>query len=189
MAATVLINEWNGTVGVQGGTDKTGNTIKFKSADNSVVDINNPLIRPNAGAYRSYEKWIRAYLSDLGGSASISNLEVFTVGSPNTGVSIWARTYATYCDAAGDAEADPNAPRPGGYGSAGSLPDPKTNLFAATSAAPISLGAGPFNANTDDGDIVEAGVGSYLALQMEVTREAVIGGTRSYELVLRYDEE
>lgn len=189
MAATVIINEWNGTVGSQSATSKAGSTVKFKSADNAVVDTSNPLVKPNAGVYRSYEKWLRCYISDLGDSASISNIEVFTTGTPNTGVSIWAATFATYCNAEGNALADPNSPRSGGYSSANALPQPKTNLFLASSAAPISLGAGPYDVNVDDGDIVEAGVGLYLALQMEVLPSAAFGATRSYQVVVRYDEE
>lgn len=189
MAATVIINEWNGSVGSQSATSKAGSTVRFKSAPNSIVDSSDPLLRPNAGVYRSYEKWLRCYISDLGDSASISNVEIFTTGTPNTGISIWAATFSTYCDAEGDAEADPNSPRTGGYSSANALPQPKTNLFLATSAEPISLGEGPFAENQDDGDIVAAGVGDYLALQMEVLPSASFGTTRSYQVVVRYDEE
>jgi hypothetical protein len=189
MAATIIINEWNGSVGTQSATSKAGSTVKFKSADDAIVSTDNPLVKPNAGVYRSYEKWLRCYISDLGDSASVSNIEVFTTGTPNTGISVWAATFDTYCDANGDAEADPHAPRIGGYSSANALPQPKTNLFLATSTDPISLGAGPFSENQADGDIVEAGVGSYLALQMEVLPSATTGSTRSYQVIVRYDEE
>lgn len=189
MAATVIINEWNGSVGSQSATSKAGSTVKFKSADNAVVDANDPLVKPNAGVYRSYEKWLRCYLSDLDDSDSISNIEIFTTGTPNTGVSIWAATFESYCDADGDDEADPHAPRIGGYSSDNALPQPKTNFFLATSSSPISLGEGPFSENSDDGDIEEAGVGEYLALQMEVLPSAQLGNTRSYQVVVRYDEE
>ena len=189
MAATIIINEWNGTVGEQSATPKTGSTVKFKSAPNAIVDTNDPLIKPNAGVYRSYEKWLRCYISDLGDSESISNIEIFTTGTPNTGISVWAATFDTYCDAEGDPEASPNAPRSGGYSSANALPQPKTNLFQATSAEPISLGAGPFSENQADGDIEQAGIGSYIAMQMEVLPSAAIGATRSYQVIVRYDEE
>jgi hypothetical protein len=189
MAATVIINEWNGSVGTQSATNKAGSTVKFKSADNAFVNTDNPLVKPNAGVYRSYEKWLRCYISDLGDSESISNLEVFTTGTANTGISIWAGKFATYCNAEGDAEADPHAPRPGGYSQANALPQPKTNLFLATSGSPIVLGEGPFTENEDDGDIVEAGIADYLVLQMEVLPSASIGATRSYQVIVRYDEE
>jgi len=189
MAATIIINEWNGTVGGQSATSKAGAIVKFKSADNAVVDNNNPLIRPNAGVYRSYEKWLRCYIEDLGDSESISNIEVFTTGTPNTGVSVWVSTFGSYCNAEGNGGADPNSPRAGGRSSANAMPQPKTNLFLATSENPISLGAGPFDANQNDGNIEGTGIGNYLALQMEVLPSATIGSTRSYQVIVRYDEE
>ncbi len=189
MAASIIINEWNGTVGTQSATSKSGGTIRFKSADNAEVDSNDPLIRPNSGVYRSYEKWLRCYIEDLEDATSISNLEVFTTSRANTGVAIYAATFESFCDAEGDAEHDPSSPRIGGRHSENALPNPKTNLFAATSAAPIQLGDGPFSENEDDGDIEDAGVGLYLVLQMEVSPSAVEGQSRNYAVVLRYDEE
>jgi hypothetical protein len=62
-------------------------------------------------------------------------------------------------------------------------------LFLATSGSPIVLGEGPFTENEDDGDIVEAGIADYLVLQMEVLPSASIGATRSYQVIVRYDEE
>lgn len=189
MAATIIINEWNGTVPDQVPTSKTGDVIRFKSADNSVVDEEDQLVRPNAGVYRSYEKWLRAAIDTLDDMTQVSNLEVFTVGTANTGISIWAGTAESYCNAEGDPEADQISPKAGGYNSSGALSQPKTNLFLATSSSPISLGAGPFTENADDGDVEQAGIGNYLVLQMEVTSSAAEEQTRQYELILRYDQE
>ena len=192
MAATIIINEWNGTVGVQSATSKSGDTIRFKSADNAEVDTNDTLRRPNAGVYRSYEKWLRTNISDLGDSTNVSNLELFTTSSADTGLTIWAATADSYCNAEGDPEADQITPKAGGYQSAGALQAPKENLFLYTSASPLSLGVGPFTVNADDGDIVEAGIGSYVVLQMDVSPSAAEtpnSTTRAYSLILRYDEE
>lgn len=182
MAATIHLNEWNGTVGTQESTYKNGTTIRFKSADNAIVDNSNPMIRPNAGVYRSYEKWLRARIDDLDDATAISNVEVFTTGTPNAGISIWAATASAYCE-------DNGSPRIGGYSSANALPQPKTNLFAATSSDPIVLGEGPFDTNEADGDVEDTGIGDYLVLQMEVLPSAALGQTRSYSIILRYDEE
>lgn len=189
MAADIAINEWNGTVNSQIATNKTGGTVRFKSADNAVVNNSDPLRRPNTGVYRSFEKWLRLNIVDLDDADNVSNLEVFAEGTPNAGVSIWARAYASYCNAAGNELADPNSPRSGGRASTGALPNPKVNLFTYTSESPLSLGAGPYTVNVDDGDIVEAGIGSYVALQMDVAPSAAEATTSSYSLVFRYDEE
>lgn len=189
MAATIAMNEWNGTVGVQVGTPKGGGTIKFKSADDAVNDNNDPLVKPSVGVYRSYEKWLRASITDLDDAASISNIEVYVTGTPGTGISIWAKTVETYCDAEGNPLADPNTPYAGGRSSSGAMPGPKTNLFTYTSANPLSLGAGPYAVNEDDGDIVEAGIGEYLVLQMEVLPSATVGTTRSYGFKVTYEED
>jgi len=178
MAATIELNEWNGTLGTQAATPKSGGIVRFKSADDSVVDENDKLVRPNAGVYRSYEKYLRLYIDDLVDSANISNLEVFTSGTPNTGISIWAKAVDAFA-----------TPKVGGYGIAGAMAAPKQNLFTYTSAEPLSLGEGPYDANVDDGDIEDAGIGKYLVLQMEVLPSVETGDTDSYELILRYDEE
>ena len=176
MAAQIIINEWNGSAGSQASTPKTGSTIRFKSADDSAVNNSNPMVKPNAGAYRSYEKWLRASIQDLDDATNISNIEVFVAGTPNTGVSIWASTQEEYCATNG-------SPRSGGYSSANAMPQPKENLFTYTSANPLLLGEGPFTEDTD------GGVGNFFVLQMEVLPSASVGTTRSYSLILRYDEE
>lgn len=48
MAATVTILEKNGAGGTT--TDKTGGTVRLKKADNSTVDLINPLVKPAAGS-------------------------------------------------------------------------------------------------------------------------------------------
>lgn len=187
---TIILNEWNGTVLAQGATNKTNEAIRFKSADSPVVDNDNPLLRPNAGVFRSCEKWLRLQIVDVGDSTAISNIEVYTTGAVAMGTSIWARTVATYCDAVGDIEADQIDPLGGGYASAGAMPQPKTNLFDALSDAPLSLGEGPYEENSDDGVGIDgAGIGLYLVLQMEVYPTATVGANDSYDLIFRYDEE
>ena len=46
MAATVQIVEKNGAGGTT--TDKTSGTIRFKNADNSTVDLVNPMVKPGS---------------------------------------------------------------------------------------------------------------------------------------------
>ena len=82
MAATVQIVEKNGAGGTQ--TDKTSGTIRFKNADNSTVDTNDPLVKPTSGTDYSFEKWIRFNVS--GGSyTQITNIEAYSDGSSGLG--------------------------------------------------------------------------------------------------------
>jgi len=173
--ATVYFQEFNGEAGVEVPTSKQASPLQFTAIDSPDVEevetAAHALVSPNAGVFRSYEKWLRVCVESLGDSTSISNLEVFVNGdTPNDGISVWVKTAEVYA-----------TPKVGGYASAGAMTAPKTNLFATSSDDPISLGAGPFEAAED--------VGLYLVVQMEVLPSAGIGLTSSYSLVLRYDEE
>lgn len=163
MAATVQIIEKNGAGGTP--TDKTGGTIRFKNADNSTVDLNNPMVKPSTGQKDwSFEKWLR--LNITGGSFSqISNLRAYTDGSSGlgTGINIWAKAVGSY---ATPAEATAST----GY----------ANLFTYTSGSPLSLGAGPYTGTGEKGD--------HLVMMAEVT-DAVAGGlTPSETLTIAWDE-
>lgn len=103
MAATVVLLEKNGT-GAGTTTDKTSGTVRFKNADNSTVDLANPLVK-SAGTDYSYEKWLR--LSVTGGSFSqITNAKAYTDGTNGFGTGVemfWKAvgTYATPAEASG----------------------------------------------------------------------------------------
>ncbi len=136
MAATVLIGEKNGAGGTF--TDKTSGTIRFKNADNATVDLVNPMVVPASGSDYSFEKWLRMKIGATGPASQISNLKFYTDGANGlgTGVSLWAKAVTTY---ATPAEATATT----GY----------TDAFTYTSAAPLSLGAGPYSTiNTEMGD-------------------------------------
>lgn len=145
MAATVIINEWNGTSGAESATDKTSGTLRFKKADNATVDINNPLVKPVAGNDRSYEKWTRLRITGTGPTGEITNLRYWTDGSNNfgTGITAFVRTtntatYATPAIPANDASG--------------------TNVFSFTSGSPKdadAISAGPFTGtNVNIGDFI-----------------------------------
>lgn len=167
MAADVSIIEVNGTEGVEEATPKAGETVRFKSADDSEVDNNDPLVKPNAGVYRSYEKYLRTVLNDLDESDSISNIEVFATGSANTGLAILAKTEEDYATPVRTAMAGD-----------------KANIFTYTTNSPLVLGEGPFDTAGD-----AEGIGLFLVLQMEVYPSATTGTMDAFNLVLRYDEE
>lgn len=162
MAATVQIVEKNGAGGTQ--TDKTSGTIRFKNADNSTVDLNNPMVKPGAGSDFSFEKWLRMNVS--GGTYSqITNVKVYSDGANGlgTGVLLWAKAVTTF---ATPAEATATT----GY----------TNFFSYTSGSALSLGAGPFTSTGEKGD--------HAVMMCEVQSTASGGLTPTETLTLAWDE-
>jgi len=163
MPATVQLVEKNGAGGTP--TDKTSGNIRFKNADNSTVDLNNPMVVPSAPGFDySFEKWLR--LNVTGGSYSqITNVRAYSDGSNGmgTGVEVYAKAVATY---ATPAEATATT----GY----------TNFFTYTSGAALSLGAGPFTSTGEKGD--------HLVMMLRVSEAASAGLTPSETLTLAWDE-
>ena len=162
MAATVQIVEKNGAGGTT--TDKTSGTVRFKNADNSTVDLLNPMVKPPTGSDFSFEKWLR--LNVTGGSYSqITNVRAYMDGANGfgTGVLLWAKAVANY---ATPAEATATT----GY----------TNAFTYTSGSPLTLGAGPFTSTGEKAD--------HLVMMMEVQSTASGGLTPSETLTIAWDE-
>lgn len=162
MAATVQIVEKNGAGGTT--TDKTGGTVRFKNADNSTVDLNNPMVKPGAGSDWSFEKWLR--MNVTGGTYSqITNAKLYSDGTSGlgAGINIWAKAVTSY---ATPAEGTAST----GY----------ANLFTYTSGAALSLGAGPFTSTGEKGD--------HAVLLAEVTSSASGGLTASETITLAWDE-
>lgn len=162
MAATIQLVEKNGAGGTQ--TDKTSGNIRMKKADNSTVDLLNPLVKPTSGSDWSFEKWLR--LNVTGGTyTQISNLRAFTDGSSGlgTGINLWAKAVSSYATPAA-------ATSSAGY----------ANAFTYTSGAPLSLGAGPYTGTGEKGD--------HLVLALEVTSAASGGLTPSETITAQWDE-
>ena len=162
MAATVQIVEKNGAGGTK--TDKTGGTVRFKNADNSTVDLLNPMVKPGAGSDWSFQKWLR--LNITGGTfTQISDIRAYTDGSSGlgTGINLWGKAVASY---ATPAEETASA----GY----------ANMFTYTSGAALSLGAGPFTGTGEKG--------AHLVMALEVQSSAAGGLTPSETLTIAWDE-
>lgn len=172
MAATMLVQEKNGAG--ETATNKTAGTVRHKNADNATVDTANPLIKPASGQEYSYQKWLRLNVS--GTFTQVSNLKVYTDGANGlgTGVKLWWITAAAY--------STPVIPNE-------SLDPPQhastnmTNAFSYTSAAPLSLGAGPF-----DNTALPKDIGSYLISVMEVETTAAQGITPGETITFAWDE-
>jgi hypothetical protein len=162
MAATVQIVEKNGAGGTI--TDKTSGNIRFKNADNSTVDLVNPMVKPPSGSDFSFEKWLRFNVSG-GTYTQITNVRAYSDGANGlgTGVLLWAKAVTAY---ATPAEATATT----GY----------TNFFTYTSGSALTLGAGPFTSTGEKAD--------HLVMMSEVQSTASGGLTASETLTLAWDE-
>ncbi len=162
MAATVQLIEKNGAGGT--GTDKTSGNIRFKNADDSTVDLNNPMVVPTSGTDYSFEKWLR--MNVTGGTyTQITNVKAYSDGANGlgTGVGLYAKAVTSY---ATPAEATATT----GY----------TDFFSYTSGSALSLGAGPFTGTGEKGD--------HLVMIMTVASTASNGVTPSETVTLAWDE-
>lgn len=165
MAASVLIVEKNGAGGTA--TDKTAGAIRFKNADNALVDTLNRMAIPLSGSDWSYEKWLRLKIVTAP-SVDIQNLRFYTDGSSGygTGVNLWAKAVGTYATPAEGTSAQ-------GY----------ADVFSYTAANTLSLGAGPYGEAGAVGEI-----GSHLVLLLEVQSTASPGLLANETLTFSYDE-
>lgn len=162
MAATVQIVEKNGAGGTQ--TDKTSGTIRFKNADNSTVDLVNPMVKPPSGNDYSFEKWLRMNVS--GGTYSqITNVRAYSDGSNGmgTGVEVYAKAVASFATPA-------EATSITGY----------TNFFTYTSGSPLTLGAGPFTSTGEKAD--------HLVMMLRIDNTCSGGVTPTETLTMAWDE-
>jgi hypothetical protein len=166
MPASVDIKEWNGPTASPTKTVKTGGTVRFKNADDPNVDLNNPMVIPTTGIDWSYRKWLRLAIGATGPNQQISNIVCYSDGANNmgTGTQVKAKANATYD---GPSEAAPD----------GTFAD----FFTYTSAAPLSLGAGPFSGTNTD-------IGNFVILQFGVDSTASPGITPSETITFQYDE-
>jgi hypothetical protein len=182
MAATVIINEWNAPEGTI--TDKTSGTIRMKNADNSTVDLVNPLVIPASNQEYSFEKYIRLQITDEGGFSQIDNLRSYSDSSNEfgTGVLMWYAVTGLWADPVVPAEGND----PPQSSAAGSPQEDMADWFTTTSGAPADMDAintGPFV----DGS-PEEHIGDFLVLVMEVNQTASAGVTPSETLTFAYDE-
>lgn len=162
MAATVQIVEKNGAGGTQ--TDKTSGTIRFKNADNSTVDLVNPMVKPGAGTDYSFEKWLRFNVSG-GTYTQITNIRAYSDGANGlgTGVGLYAKAVTSF---ATPAEATATT----GY----------TDFFTYTSGSPLTLGASTYTSTGEKGD--------HLVMICTVASTASGGLTSSETLTVAWDE-
>lgn len=168
MAATVIINEWNGTSGSQAATDKTSGTSRFKKADNATVDLNNPLVKPASGSDWSFQKFYRGKIT-VAPAGNITNPKFYMSGAAATGQSLWIKTTnpSAYATPAQESAST-------GY----------TDAFTYTSGSPKALdtvNAGPYTSTGDFADFWE------MAMSIDNT-VAAPGTLAAKTMTLQWDE-
>lgn len=167
MAATIQIHEMSA---LETGVNKTSGTVRFKAADNSTVDANDPIVIPGSGSVYSYTKKLRPYM-EAPPNTNISNLRWYTDGGNGFGTGVTAT-----CKNLGVTwGANYNTQMSGG-----------SDLFGKTSGSPLD-GDG-----TDTGPFVPADDNSYIGdlieLQLAVASTATNGALTAETLTLAWDE-
>ncbi len=177
MAATVVINEWNGN---STKTDKTGGTVRFKTADSATVDTNNPITIPTSAQTHSYEKWLELQITGTPPSQRINNLKFYTDGSNGygTGVTLYGEVSGSNTFRSAAQAATANAVPLGGSGSR-----TMTSAFAYVSGSPLSLSS---SAETFSGSTTD--IGRYVVLVLTVSAAASQGTLTAETGTFSYDE-
>ncbi len=174
MVATVIIEELN--TGGETATNKTSGTVRFKNADDALVDTNDRLIIPTADTEYSFRKMLRLRMT-VKPAVDIDNLQAYTDGSKvwELAVSAWYARKSAY--AVGTVPTESNDPPQ--WPSTAAM----TDLFTATTGSPINMdefNPGPYTSSGQMGD--------YLGLVMQVEKSATQGSLTAETLTFAFDE-
>jgi len=163
LVATVKIYEMTAS---QTGYDKTSGTVRFKSANATTVDTNDPITIPSGATdARSFTKTLRLYVATAP-DTYIDNLRMYTDGTNSfgTGINVEAsNTGTTFVTATRSAIASAN------------------DLFGFTSGAPFDLDAVHATKVTGTGFC-----GDLAVLQMVVASSASPGTLSAETLTIAY---
>jgi len=156
------------------GSDATGQTLRFKEADNDTQDSSDPIDRPGAGVVFSFRKSFLLVCTSLP-DGFLSNLRFFSDGSPiGTGQRVLFAKSVPYIQAT-SADLD----------TAISLVDVDTK----TQNNPDVIQAGNFiDGNNDVAPFAGGALQAHVMLQLEVGSTAVGGDGGSKSLTYRFDE-
>ena len=178
MVATVLIEELN--TGGETATDKTSGTVRFKNADDALVDSSDRLLIPTVNQEYSFRKMLRLRVT-VAPDTDIDNVQAYSDGTnsyqtPATRVKVFYGIKAAY--AVGTVPTETNDPPQ--WPSTAAM----TDLFTATSGTPINM-----DALTADGPWASTRqIGDYLGLVMGVEPSAVQGALSAETLTFSFDE-
>ena len=168
MAATAQVNVYHG---VDASSPAAVTEVRHKRADNSTLDLNNPVQIPSSGDNRGWPKQFKLEFTTTPNS-QISNLRWYASASPSgwDGISLWAGTTPTYAQATAG---DESALRPG-------LADADTY----TSGSPLVINSGVVLSNPTTG----VGTQTFLQIQSTVNSTATPGAKTARQSFYRYDE-
>jgi len=165
MASVIKIYELSASMA---GTDKTSGTVRFKLADDTTVDANDPITIPSTDiSTKSYSKQVRLYC-DVAPDTQIDNLKAYSDGSSGFGTGVvtnGSNVGGTFAANATAAIAD------------------GTDLFGKTSGDPFDMDAVHTTAVTTTGFF-----GDILKLQTAVASTASSGTKIAETLTFAYDE-
>jgi len=164
MAGVLQIHEYTDT---DTGDDKTSDTVRFKSADETTVDATNRLQIPGAGTDYSYTKQLRGYVSSAP-DTDFSNLEAYSDGTSGFGTGVGVQ-YDVQENFAANTDADISG----------------TDIFTKTSGAPVDMNSWDATWTAGEGT---GYWGSILRLQMTVASTASPGTLTAETLTFSYDE-
>jgi len=167
MAATIQIHEMTA---LDSGVDKTAGTVRFKNADNTAVDNNDPIPIPDSGDEYSFTKTLRAYMESPP-DTQVENLRWYSDGNNDFGAGVAVQIKNIGTTWASNAKTQMT----GG-----------SDLFGYTSGSPLDgdgTDTGPFGTAKDNDYI-----GDLIRMQMVVSDTASPGNLPAETLTLAYDE-
>lgn len=179
----------DGSPGTEQDTDALGPPrLRFKTADDATIDLNNPIPIPAAGTKYSY--WKQIYLlCTVAPDTQVDNVKLYTDGTGfGTGISVKVGDEMPVKTLASDAGYEVATGTPGDTGdemvAAHADLSGSTDLFSYTSGSPKSITIG------EAGAIINAQneTTNYVVLQMEVISTAAPGTLSNETITWRYDE-
>ncbi len=177
------------TPGTEQDTDALGPPrLRFKTADDATIDLNNPIPIPAAGTKYSYWKQIYLYAT-VAPDTQVDNIKFYTDGTGfGTGIAVKVGNETPVKTAASDAGYEVATGTPGDTGdemvAAHADLTGSTDVFTYTSGSPKSVSI------NEAGALINAigETSNYIILQMEVINTASPGTLSNETFTWRYDE-
>jgi hypothetical protein len=159
-------------------------TLKFKNADNTTIDTNNPLTIPAAGTIYSYYKFVFLKCDANADAHTINNVKLYSDGSNSLGTGVdWM---------VGLQFPTKNSGATTGYELANNANEmvAETALTTSASIFGYNSGAGLSVSISESGSIINAAneTTNYIVLQFNVTSAASPGATAQETGTWSYDE-
>ena len=181
MAASAQVRFYTGASPGSASSDITGTTIRFKRADNSTQDTNNPVPLPVSGLAFSWRKSTKVNWSSTP-AGSITNLRWFLNSVLTSGIRLFARIQSSGVYVQGSSN-DENGiagfTDTGGNQSANDA----TNY---TSSAPLTVNSGTVLSNPNTGEGTQVFLETQLAVSSSYSGGA--GVISSFQMTYRYSE-